>query len=587
MSKIGIDPLLSLTISMHSNPGVYALLLGSGVSRSAGIPTGWEVVLDLIKQVAAIEDEDCGADPEAWYTRKYKAEPTYSGLLDAVAKSQAERSQLLRGYFEPSDDDRENDRKAPTAAHHAIVRLVKSGCVRLILTTNFDRLMEQALEAAGISPTVIASPDAIEGAMPLVHSKCTLVKLHGDYLDIRTRNTPVELSAYDPRTDHLLDHILDEFGLVVCGWSGEWDTALRKAIERCKGRRFTTYWALMAGSASDAARDLMALRSAEQIETTGANEFFSQLAEKTEVLALVNRLHPLSVKVAIAQTKKYVFDHMCPIPFHDLMMDEVEQVIKTAWSSDYPVEGSCDDASVARRLGEFEALSETACAIAATGCLWSGGSFHYDLWVDALKRLGNPDRPHAWNERLQSLRSYPALLVYYAAGIGAVHGKNIGTVNAIFRQPQIRSSSNPETYPVGLFNAIKPDVFKVVENLKKMQIPRSLRLQEALRDPLRTIIPSDDDYVRAFDAFETLQSLHCSLFGRFAMPGVFMYRYYIMRGDKKVIRRDGSPLLEMNEDVSRLGASSAILRSGFLDGSTEHWTQAVQSVDDMTRACHF
>jgi hypothetical protein len=31
--------------SIYSNKGVFALLLGSGISRSAGIPTGWEVVL--------------------------------------------------------------------------------------------------------------------------------------------------------------------------------------------------------------------------------------------------------------------------------------------------------------------------------------------------------------------------------------------------------------------------------------------------------------------------------------------------------------------------------------------------------------
>ncbi len=66
-----IDPMLSLAMSTHANPGVYALLLGSGVSRSAGIPTGWEVVLDLIRRLAAIESEDCEPDPEAWYKGKY------------------------------------------------------------------------------------------------------------------------------------------------------------------------------------------------------------------------------------------------------------------------------------------------------------------------------------------------------------------------------------------------------------------------------------------------------------------------------------------------------------------------------------
>ena len=46
-----IDPILSLSFGMHSIKGAYALLLGSGVSRSAGIPTGWEVVLDLIRKL--------------------------------------------------------------------------------------------------------------------------------------------------------------------------------------------------------------------------------------------------------------------------------------------------------------------------------------------------------------------------------------------------------------------------------------------------------------------------------------------------------------------------------------------------------
>ncbi len=35
--------LIPLAVTMQSGKGCLALLLGSGVSRSAGIPTGWEV----------------------------------------------------------------------------------------------------------------------------------------------------------------------------------------------------------------------------------------------------------------------------------------------------------------------------------------------------------------------------------------------------------------------------------------------------------------------------------------------------------------------------------------------------------------
>lgn len=41
------DPLLKLAFSLEASPGVYALLLGSGLSRDAGIPAGWDIVLDL------------------------------------------------------------------------------------------------------------------------------------------------------------------------------------------------------------------------------------------------------------------------------------------------------------------------------------------------------------------------------------------------------------------------------------------------------------------------------------------------------------------------------------------------------------
>jgi hypothetical protein len=47
-----MEPALRLAFSVSRNKGAYALLLGSGVSRAAEIPTGWDVTLDLIRKVA-------------------------------------------------------------------------------------------------------------------------------------------------------------------------------------------------------------------------------------------------------------------------------------------------------------------------------------------------------------------------------------------------------------------------------------------------------------------------------------------------------------------------------------------------------
>jgi hypothetical protein len=53
-----------------------------------------------------------------------------------------------------------------------------------------------------------------------------VLKLYGDYKDARILNTDAELSGYPVQYDSILDRILDEHGLIVCGWSGEWDLAL-------------------------------------------------------------------------------------------------------------------------------------------------------------------------------------------------------------------------------------------------------------------------------------------------------------------------------------------------------------------------
>jgi len=107
----------------------------------------------------------------------------------------------------------------------------------VIVTTNFDRLIERALESEGISPTVISTSDSARGALPFAHARCTVIKVHGDYRDTRIKNTATELENYEPEMDALLDRILDEYGLIVCGWSAKWDKALCRAVLRCPNRR--------------------------------------------------------------------------------------------------------------------------------------------------------------------------------------------------------------------------------------------------------------------------------------------------------------------------------------------------------------
>jgi hypothetical protein len=329
---IDLPPFGALALSLHHSPGVHAILVGSGLSRAAGIPTGWEITLDLIRRLAALDGVTERDDWAKWYRDRFSKEPNYSEILDALASTPAERRAILHSYIEPAGAD---DARKPTKAHHAIAQLVASGAVRVVVTTNFDRLIENALREAGIEPTVIASDDAIAGATPLVHATCTVIKVHGDYLDARIKNTDAELAGYSTAMNGLLDQVFNDFGLLVVGWSGEWDTALRSAILRAPSRRYPFFWAAR-GSVGLLAQDLIDQRGGRSFSITDADSFFVKLGETLEALKQASRPHPQSVEMAIAVAKRYCRDDKFAMEWSEFLHAEVEKVRRYVTCPDYP-----------------------------------------------------------------------------------------------------------------------------------------------------------------------------------------------------------------------------------------------------------
>ena len=290
-----IDPVTSLAFSIHNYKGAYALLLGSGVSRSAGIMTGWEITLDLIGQLAALVGEQPEPTPEAWYRAKYKKEPSYSNLLDGLTKTPDERRQLLRSYFEPTEEELTEGLKVPTAAHRAIAEMMRAGYVKVVVTTNFDRLLERAFEGLGVEPDVVSTADQAAGCLPLPHAERMILKVNGDYLGYESRNTEDELANYGESISALLDRIFDEFGLVVCGWSATSDIALRQALERCSSHRFGSFWCVRSDKPSGPINQLVNHRRATPVKIADADAFFVEIGEKIQALEDMSAApHPLS-----------------------------------------------------------------------------------------------------------------------------------------------------------------------------------------------------------------------------------------------------------------------------------------------------
>ena len=575
-----IDPVHSLAFSIQANRGVYAVLAGSGVSRGAKIPTGWEVTLDLIRKLARLCNEECDPDPAHWYQEKFEKAANYSEILDALAKTPAERQQLLRVYWEPNDQEREDGEKQPTAAHRAIASLAAQGFIKVILTTNFDRLVETALTDEGVVPTVLSSSDQVLGAIPLIHTKCCVFKVHGDYLDTRIRNTPAELDQYPPEFDQLLDRISDEFGLIICGWSAEWDGALRSALTRASSRRFTTYWAVR-GEPEDKAQRLIDHRGAQVIPIEDADAFFEEVQQSVKSIEDYSTPHPLSTEAAVASLKRYIPEHRYRIQFSDLVDKMVERVVElTSGEASAVQRGPVPTReSVTARVRSYEAACSTLLAMATIGGFW-GEEEHYPVWQRALQRLGSTTSGSGmdlWSE----LQRYPATLLLYAAGLGAVEADRLQ-----FLKPMLSATLRGEHQeelpavkilpPFCLFSR-GGQVMQILEGMDKHYAPLNDWIHETLRPYARRVISDNNRYTLVFDKLETLMALSCAhpisspgfLDRYWAPPGAFMYR---AESRSRVMR-------EIKESLAKEQDESPFVTSGIFGDTAQDCEQGLTALE--------
>lgn len=267
---------MSLSVALAESPGSVALFLGSGVSVDAGIPTGWDIYVDGVQQLRRLEEGD--VEPlapdaiDSWLAETGRGDFNYSRLLEDIAPDPATRRTYIAGFF---------TRAAPGAAHEHIADLVVRGLVRVVVTTNFDRMLEQALAARGIDPIVV-SDDASLAVMPRrEHVDCFLLKAHGDYQQETIRNTPGELAELEPGITAELQGILDRYGVVLVGYSGN-DAAVRAALH-ARTSRYGLWWLSRSSPPPSPVLELLERTGGRAIIRPSASDFFADLKGRLAV----------------------------------------------------------------------------------------------------------------------------------------------------------------------------------------------------------------------------------------------------------------------------------------------------------------
>ncbi|MCF4100063.1 SIR2 family protein [Gillisia sp. M10.2A] len=502
------DNINSIAFSIYSNKGIYALLLGSGISRNSGIPTGWEIVLDLIKKLSVLENENCEPNPDEWFIKKYNQEPDYSTILEKLAATPTERLNILKPYFEPTPEEVEEGLKQPTIAHKQIAKLVQAGYIRIIVTTNFDRLLEKALREIDVEPVVISHPNDIDGVLPLVHSKLVILKLNGDYLDSRFLNTKEELNDYNQKLKDYALRIIDEFGIITCGWSAKWDNGLVNLFKQSSNFRFNSFWTYI-NKCNKELEELARLRRGKTIQIENADKFFSELYEKINSLELIDKSNPISKEIAIARIKKYVSSEDHRIKFNDLLHDQINPLIKILEKENFskiqPIQEELQPILLTLR-----SKLEDFIPILIHATYWSK-NYHNNTILNILKRVALPQKleGHFYRDSV-NFQYFPALAIFYSIVITAIKNEKFELLKDCFYlriSDEIKGRDRVFLIEKVNSSTIEKDLFNKIIG-QNYKTPISTYLHKILEPMFSEIIYDDEEYDEIFSIAEYLISLN-------------------------------------------------------------------------------
>ena len=268
--------------------------------------------------------------------------------------------------------------------------------------------------------------------------------------------------------------------------------------------------------------------------------------------------YPLSKEDAVELLKRYIDEPQHRIRLSDLIDNTVKRVIEETSGEAFSEDGSPEWTSepVTARVREYEEACSTLLAMALIGGYYAKEE-HYRVWQKALERLGS--RPSNSSSTLWlELQRYPATLLLYALGLGAVEADELRFLGRML-ETTIHREHRADVLAVQI---LPPFCFfsdgrkmGILEGMKSRKVPLNDWIHGALRPCVEPIIHHDNQYALIFDKLEILIALSYADYKDewseyyWAPPGAFVHRYenrvQIIREIRESlsVKRDESPFV--------------------------------------------
>ncbi|QOJ35082.1 MAG: SIR2 family protein [Nitrospira sp.] len=263
-------PLVKLAAAGLVGEKKYVLFAGAGISKDAGLPTGWDLMMATAKLLRAGEsDQDESLSLEDWFQNSRYSKLSYGELIGGLFSTAVLQQEFMRKHLHA---------ERPGDAHQLVAKLAQLGVIRCVITTNFDKLLEQAIERAGLRVQVISNAEDLEHSEPLIHCRDFRVyKPHGTLGVGQIRNTPFDLELLASNMDEELVRVISDHGLLILGYAGR-DAGIINCFRRSRRGHFPTFWINLEPPKPEV-REAFTGSVFEYVECQGAAEFLKRLLD--------------------------------------------------------------------------------------------------------------------------------------------------------------------------------------------------------------------------------------------------------------------------------------------------------------------
>jgi len=297
-----MNPIVKLIANALPGDKKYILFAGAGVSKDAGIPTTWDLMLKTagILYVADNPDKENNSDFDLkkWFIESKYAQMEYSELMELLYSKNPDQQDFLKKNL---------DNKDIGESHKGIAELARRGIIRAIISTNFDHYIEKALEERGLEVQVISTDDDLKNAEPLIQCKSVRIyKPHGNLGCGKLKNTPKDLESLSQLMEKELIRVVSEHGVIVLGYSGR-DKGIQRVFERRNYNYYPLFW-VDPEIPEKTMGKILKKNDYTYIQCTGAGKFineFIKLSEKIKDIAPLIGAGPtiIDLENAIKDTK--------------------------------------------------------------------------------------------------------------------------------------------------------------------------------------------------------------------------------------------------------------------------------------------